>query len=67
MGYTDIATRVTFLSQFTGEEFVELGAEDTIGHKLSFLADLSRHFWLRVCMLGQIRLRRAEVEEYLAW
>ena len=44
VGHTDIATRVALLSKLASEEFVELGAEDTVGHKLSFFADLSRHF-----------------------
>jgi hypothetical protein len=40
----DIAARITFLRKLTGEEFVQLGAEYTIGDKLAFLADLSGHF-----------------------
>ncbi|SRR5260221_9818440 len=47
MCYTNIATRVTFLSQLAGEKFVELGAEYAIGDELSFLADLCRHSALR--------------------
>jgi hypothetical protein len=67
MGHTDVASRVTFLGQFTGEELVEFGAEDTIGHEFSFLADLSGHFECWVCILSQELLERpAEIEEYLA-
>lgn len=67
MCHTDIASRVTFLGQFTGKELVEFGAEDTIGHEFSFLADLSGHFGWGVCILSQRRLERpAEIEEYLA-
>lgn len=39
----DITARVTLLGELTGEELVELGAEDTVGHELAFLADLSGH------------------------
>jgi hypothetical protein len=41
--HTDIATRVTFLSQLAGEELVELSTENTIGDELSLFADLDRH------------------------
>jgi hypothetical protein len=44
--HTDIAARITFLSQLASEEFVELGAKNTISDKLSLLADLSGHFAL---------------------
>jgi hypothetical protein len=40
---TDVATRVAFLGELTGEKFVQFGAEDTIRDKLSLLADLSGH------------------------
>jgi hypothetical protein len=40
---TDVATRVAFLRELTGEKFVQLGAEDTIRDELSLLADLSGH------------------------
>lgn len=43
MGDTNITTRVTFLGELTGEEFVEFGAENTIGNKLALFADLSGH------------------------
>jgi hypothetical protein len=44
VGHSDIATRVTFLGQFAGEELVEFSTEDTIGDKLSLLANLAGHF-----------------------
>ena len=40
---TDIATRVSLLSQFAGEEFVEFGTEDTVGDELSLFGDLAGH------------------------
>ena len=43
MSYTNITARVTFLSEFTGEEFIKLGTKDTVSDKLSLLADLGRH------------------------
>ena len=43
VGDTDIAARVTLFGQFTGEEFIEFSAENTIRDKLSFFADLSGH------------------------
>jgi hypothetical protein len=39
----DVATRVAFLGELTGEKFVQFGAEDTIRNELSLLADLSGH------------------------
>jgi len=42
--HTDIATRVTLLSQLAGEELIELGAENTVSYELSLFADLSGHF-----------------------
>lgn len=43
MSDTDIAARVTFLGEFTGKEFIEFGAEDTVCDKLALFADLSGH------------------------
>ena len=43
MSHTDITARVTFLGEFTGEKFIEFGAENTVSDKLSLLADLGRH------------------------
>jgi hypothetical protein len=45
VGYTDIATRVTLLSEFAGEKFIEFGTENTIRHELSLFTDLGGHFW----------------------
>ncbi|EDK37779.2 hypothetical protein PGUG_01876 [Meyerozyma guilliermondii ATCC 6260] len=36
-GLSDLNTGVTLFSQFSGEEFVQLGVEDTISYQLSFL------------------------------
>ena len=44
VGYTDIATRVTLLSEFAGEEFIEFGTENTISYELSLFTDLGGHF-----------------------
>lgn len=44
MGYTNITSRVSLLRELSSEEFVEFGAEDTVGHELALLADLSGHF-----------------------
>ena len=41
--HTDIATRVTLLRELTGEEVVQLGAEDTVSDELALLADLGGH------------------------
>ena len=43
MGHTDIATRVALLRELTGEEVVQLGAEDTVSDELALLADLGGH------------------------
>lgn len=43
MSDTDITAGVTFLGEFTGKEFVEFGAENTVGNKLALFADLSGH------------------------
>merc|ERR1719341_1497087 len=43
-GHTDLDTRVTIFSQFSGQELVQLGLEDTIGDELPLLRDLCRHF-----------------------
>ena len=43
MGDTDVATRVTLLRELTGEEVVQLGAEDTVSDELALLADLGGH------------------------
>lgn len=43
MCYTDIATRVALLSQFAGEELVELSTEDTVSNELSLFRDLGGH------------------------
>ena len=43
MGNTDVTARVTLLSEFTGEEFVKLGAEDAVRDKLALFANLTRH------------------------
>ena len=34
--HTNFDTRVTILGEFTGQEFIELGEEDTVGNKLNF-------------------------------
>ena len=44
MSYTDIATRVTLLSEFAREEFIEFGTENTISYKFSLFTDLRGHF-----------------------
>ena len=44
MSNANVATRVTLLSQFPGEEFVEFGTEYTVSDELAFLANLSAHF-----------------------
>jgi hypothetical protein len=44
VGHTDIATRVTFLSELTGEKLVKFSTENTIGYELSLLGNLGRHF-----------------------
>ena len=41
--HTDIAARVTLLRELTGEEVVQLGAEDTVSDELALLADLGGH------------------------
>jgi hypothetical protein len=41
--HTDITARVSLLRELAGEELVELGMENTIGHELALLADLSGH------------------------
>ena len=43
VGDTNITARVTLLGEFTGEEFVKFGAEDTVCDELALFADLSRH------------------------
>ena len=43
MGDSDIAARVTLLGEFSGEKFIEFGAEDTVGDKLALFADLGGH------------------------
>ena len=43
MRYSNITTRVTLLSQFTSEEFIEFSTENTISDELSLFADLGRH------------------------
>ena len=47
MCHTDIAARVTLLSQLASEKFVEFGAENAISDKLPLFADLGRHFALK--------------------
>lgn len=44
MSNADIATRVAFFSEFSGEEFIELGTEDTVSYELALFADLRGHF-----------------------
>ena len=44
MSYTDIATRVTLLSEFAGEKFIEFGAENAISYELSLFTNLRGHF-----------------------
>ena len=44
MCHTDIATRVALLRELTGEEVVQLGAEDTVSDELALLANLAGHF-----------------------
>jgi hypothetical protein len=41
--YTDITSRVTFFGEFTSEEFIEFGAEDTVCDELALFADLGGH------------------------
>ena len=43
MGDANVTARVTFLGKFTGEEFVEFSAENTVGDELASFADLGRH------------------------
>jgi hypothetical protein len=43
VGDADVTARVALLRELTGEELVELGVEDTVGHKLALLRDLGRH------------------------
>lgn len=43
VGDTNIAARVTLLRKLTGEEIVQLGAENTVSDKLALLADLAGH------------------------
>ena len=43
VGDADVAARVTLLGELAGEEIVELGREDTVGHELALLADLAGH------------------------
>ena len=45
VGYTDIATRVTLLSEFASEKFIEFGTENTIRYEFSLFTDLGGHFW----------------------
>ena len=47
MSYTDVATRVTLLGEFTSEEIIEFSTEDTICDKLLPFADLNGHFEAR--------------------
>jgi len=44
VGHSDITTRVSLLGELTGEEIIELCAENTISDEFSPLADLGRHF-----------------------
>ena len=44
MSDTDITAGVAFLGEFTGKEFVEFGAENTVCNKLALFADLGGHF-----------------------
>jgi hypothetical protein len=44
VGDTDVAARVTFLSELAGEKFIEFGAENTVGDELALFADLGGHF-----------------------
>lgn len=44
VSHTDIAARVALLGELTGKEFVQLGVEHAIGHKLALLANLGGHF-----------------------
>jgi len=44
VGDTDVAARVTFLSELASEKFIEFGAENTVGDKLALFADLRGHF-----------------------
>ena len=44
VGYTNIATRVTLLSEFAGEELIEFGTENSISYELSLFTDLRGHF-----------------------
>lgn len=41
----DVATRVAFFGKLAGEEFIQLGTENTIRDELSLFADLSGHTW----------------------
>ena len=69
VGYTDIATRVTLLSEFAGEKFIEFGTENTIRYELSLFTDLRGHFegvksekTLESEGFGLFTVRRAEVD-----
>ena len=44
MSDANIATGVTFLCKLAHKELIELCTEDTIGDKLSLLANLAGHF-----------------------
>ena len=43
VGNADIAARVALLGELTGEEIVQLGAENTVSNKLALLRDLAGH------------------------
>jgi hypothetical protein len=43
VGHADLAARIALLGQLAGEELVEFGVENTIGHKLALLRDLGGH------------------------
>jgi hypothetical protein len=62
VGDTDIAARVTFFSELTGEKFIELGAEDTIGDEFSLFADLGGHCGLRSVREGRSRVTEIYLE-----
>ena len=56
-GDADLDAGVTVLGQLAGQEFVQLGAEDSIGDKLPFLRNLGCHFSFyggRGCGKGRI-------------
>ena len=61
---TDIASRVTLFCEFASEELVEFCTEDTVGDELAFLADLSGHYAVVLCMLSKCVSKDPTTESY---